>query len=109
MINHKAICLLIEDIERIQDSLFMCGLNSAPESISENCSNIAQECKKYGLEFAGERLMCIAEAIDKRRHTVEYNFNDVVHQFCVLSCYLSVVKSKVQLERLKAEYVDKCI
>lgn len=100
--DYNIINLLIEDIENILDSIFMCGLRAAPRNISVNCSNVAAECKKYGLEFAGERLISIAAAIDQRRHSVEYSFNDVVNEVCVLGCYINVLKSKVHLESIKA-------
>jgi hypothetical protein len=102
MVEHKTIGLLIEDIESILDSLFMSGLGSAPMNIIENCKNIADECKKYGLSYAGNKLTTIAEAIEKWRHSVEYDAAGVVHEFCVLSCYLNVIKSKVQMEGIKS-------
>ncbi len=101
--EYKAISLLIKDIENILDSLFLSGLNSVSVDTSKNCINIAQECKKYGLEFAGEKLMFIANAIESRRHAVEYDFDDVVGEFCVLCCYLNVVRSKLELECIEAE------
>ena len=98
----KAISLLIKDIESILDSLFLSGLSSVQGNTATNCSNIAQECKKYGLELAGEKLMFIANVIESRRHTLENNYDDVVGEFCVLSCYLNVVKSKLELMCIEA-------
>lgn len=101
--KHKMVCLMLEDIEKILDSLFMCGLCNASKNISSDCITTAAECKKYGLDFADEKLRYIAEAIEGSRHSSKYNFEKAVNELCALGCYLNVIKSKIQLDTISCK------
>jgi hypothetical protein len=101
--DHKMVYLILEDIDKILDSLFMCGLCNASKNISSDCITTAVECKKYGLDFADEKLRCIAEAIEESRHNSKYNFEKAINELCTLGCYLNVIKSKIQLDTISSK------
>lgn len=101
MEKYQNIKQLIEDVEDILDSIFVSGLYSARKDVIDRAGNIAAECRKYGLTFASAILVKVADGLETRRHSLEYDYGALVKDYCVLGTYINIFKNKLDLKLIE--------
>lgn len=95
--------LLIEDIENLMESMLISGVNVVNTSVLDNMVEVYEQCERVGLSFAGETLKEIAQAQEKKRHDMNYNCEEVMGKYFLLSNYIEVVKDKLNMEKAKEQ------
>lgn len=95
--------LLIEDIEGLMENMLISGFNVINTSVLDNMIEIYEHCERVGLSFASETLKDIVQAQEKKRHNMNYNCEESMSKYFLLSNYIEVIKGKLNIEKAKEQ------
>lgn len=95
--------LLIEDIQGLMESVLISGFNVVNAGILDNMTEIYENCERVGLSFAGGTLKEIAEAQEKKRHDMNYNCEEAMVKYFLLSNYIEIIKDRLNIEKAKEQ------
>lgn len=98
--------LLIEDIENLMDSMLISGFNVVNTGLLDTMTEIYENCERVGLSFAAETLKEIIQAQEQKRHDMNYNCEETMGKYFLLSNYIEVIKNRLNIEKAK-EYVKR--
>ncbi len=101
MSKYENLLDIAEEIEGLLDLLFIGGLYSIQKDIIEKLNHEAGKAGDYGLEY-GAKLICrIAEGLEARRHSADYDFTLLSDDCYRLSLYISFLKNGIQMKRVE--------
>ncbi|WML33302.1 hypothetical protein [Clostridium sp. OS1-26] len=95
--------LLIQDVEGLMDSMLISGFNVVNTGLLDTMTEIYENCERVGLSFAAETLKEIIQAQEKKRHDMNYNYKEIISNYFLLSNYIEIIKSKLELEKAKRD------
>jgi hypothetical protein len=100
--SNENLCTLIENIEGTLETLLVSGFNVANTSTIKTMEELSEQCESAGLSFAGEMLKAIASGQERKRHDMTYNSEEIMRKYFLLNNYISITKSKLDMERARA-------
>lgn len=96
MINNETLRIAIEDIEGILDGILLSGVSIVQEGTLREINRVAVNCGELGLKEGAAMLFRLEEALNRKRHTLDFNMEEVVKGLAVLGSYASLVKGKMR-------------
>lgn len=92
---------LLFDMKEVLADVFQSGIFSVHDSTITNLNDMASLSEQYGLTFAGERLMELAQLLEQQRHTMKELDKQAVPIFCKLNQYLTICIKKAEYDTAK--------
>lgn len=99
----KRIYQLLLEIKEVLTDSFQSGFFSVHDSIIKRMKKLASLSGQYGLEFAEKNLTFLAQALEKQRHKVVKDSEQMVLIFCSLDQYISFCIQKIEYDAAKSQ------
>lgn len=96
MENNEGLRSVIEDIEGLLDGVLLSGVSVVGEGTLREVNRIAVSCDEIGLKEGAAMLFSLEEALNKKRHTLNFQVDEVVRTLAVLGSYVSLVKERMR-------------
>lgn len=96
MENNEGVRSVIEDIEGLLDGILLSGVSVAQEGTLREVNRVAVSCDKLGLKEGAAMLFKLEESLKRKRHTLNFDVDEVVKSLVVLGSYVSLVKEKMK-------------
>lgn len=90
---------LVENIESILESLLISGFNVVNASVVKAAEEVSESCENVGLVFAADMLKEIAKAQERKRHDINYTNREIIEKYFLLSNYVQIIRSKLDVEK----------
>lgn len=100
--SYENLYTLVENIEDALETLLVSGFNVVNTSTIKTMEELSEQCEGAGLSFAGEMVRAIARGQERKRHDMTYNSEEIMKKYFLLNNYLSITKSKLDMERVRA-------
>lgn len=94
--NNEGLRTVIEDIEVLLDGIILSGTSVTLEGTLKEIKRIAVSCDKLGLKEGASMLFDLKESLNMKRHTLNFDMDEVVRNLTVLGTYVSLVKEKMK-------------
>ena len=96
MENNEGLRTVIEDIDGLLDGFLLSGVSVDLEGTLREVNRVAVSCDKLGLKEGASMLFNLEEALKRKRHTLNFDLDEVVKSLAVLGSYVSLVKGKMK-------------
>lgn len=96
MENNEGLRNLIEDIEGLLDGFLLSGVSVIGDGTLREVNRVAVSCDKLGLKEGASMLFKLEEVLNRKRHTLNFDVDEVVKSLAVLGSYVSLVKGKMK-------------
>ncbi|EKQ56094.1 MULTISPECIES: hypothetical protein [unclassified Clostridium] len=96
MENNESLKTVIEDIEGLLDGILLSGVSVTLDGTLREMNRLAVSCDKLGLKEGASMLFNLEEILKKKRHTLNFDVDEVVRSLAVLGSYVSLVKGKMK-------------
>lgn len=96
MKDYENINIILEDIESILDGILLSGISAIGQGTLNEIDRIAIKCDNLGLKEGSILLFRLGEGLRKKRHTLNFNIDEIVQNLTLLGTYVSVIKDKVK-------------
>lgn len=96
MENNEGLRTVIEDIEGLLDGILLSGVSVNLEGTLREVNRVAVSCDKLGLKEGASMLFKLEESLKRKRHTLNFDLDEVVKSLAVLGSYVSLVKGKMK-------------
>jgi len=96
MENNQDLKIVIDDIEVFLDGILLSGLSVTLDSTLREVNRLAVSCDKFGLKEGASMLFKLEEALKMKRHTLNFELDEVVKILAVLGSYVSLIKGKMK-------------
>ncbi|WP_297427731.1 hypothetical protein [Clostridium sp.] len=96
MENNESLKIVIEDIEGLLNGILLSGVSVTLEGTLREMNRLAVSCDKLGLKEGAAMLFNLEETLKKKRHTLNFDVDEVVRRLVVLGSYVSLVKGKMK-------------
>ncbi|WFD09718.1 hypothetical protein [Tepidibacter hydrothermalis] len=83
---------LIEDIEELLEGIFLSGAGSLNENIVNDVKALANRSAEVGLSFAAEKLNNIYDELNKKYHSIQFDYSKLVKEYYLLNGYIDIIK-----------------
>jgi hypothetical protein len=94
--RYENITIILEEIETLLDGLLLRGINVVGESTIKEIDALAVKCKDIGFKEGSELLLKLSVSFRKKRHSINFDTDEIVQDIAVLGTYVSVIKSKLK-------------
>lgn len=95
MEKNEGLKTIIEDIEGLLDGILLSGISVVGEGTLREVNRLAVSCKEIGLKEGAVMLFTLEEALNKKRHTLNFDIDEIVRDLAVLGSYVGVIKEKM--------------
>ena len=96
MENNEGLRNVIYDIEGLLDGFLLSGVSVIGDSTLREVNRVAVSCDKLGLKEGASMLFKLEESLKRKRHTLNFDVDEVVKSIAVLGSYVSLVKGKMK-------------
>ncbi|AJG99304.1 hypothetical protein LF65_02731 [Clostridium beijerinckii] len=96
MENNQDLKIVIDDIEVLLDGILLSGVSVTLDSTLREVNRLAVSCDKFGLKEGASMLFRLDEALKMKRHTFNFDVDEVVKTLAVLGSYVSLIKEKMK-------------
>lgn len=86
---------MIDDIEVLLDGILLSGVSVTLDSTLREVNRLAVSCDKFGLKEGASMLFRLDEALKMKRHTFNFDVDEVLKTLAVLGSYVSLIKEKM--------------
>lgn len=94
--NNEGLKTVIEDIEGLLDGILLSGVSVALDGTLKEVNRLAVNCDELGLKEGATMFFKLEEDLSRKRHTLNYDVDEVVKDLAVLGSYVSLVKGKMK-------------
>lgn len=95
MANSEGLKIVIGDIEGLLDGILLSGVSVVGEGTLKEINRIAVNCNELGLKEGGAMLLKLEEDLMRKKHTLNFDLDEVVRSLALLGSYVSLVKGKM--------------
>ncbi|NOW91160.1 hypothetical protein BCD91_003183 [Clostridium beijerinckii] len=96
MENNQDLKIVIDDMEVLLDGILLSGVSVTLDSTLREVNRLAVSCDKFGLNEGASMLFRLDEALKMKRHTLNFDVDEVVKTLAVLGSYVSLIKDKMK-------------
>ena len=96
MENNEGLRNVIYDIEGLLDGFLLSGVSVIGDGTLREVNRVAVSCDKLGLNEGASMLFKLEESLERKRHTLNFDVDEVVKSLAVLGSYVSLVKEKMK-------------
>lgn len=93
--KNEGLKTIIEDIEGLLDGILLSGISVTGEGTIREVNRLAVSCEEIGLKEGAVMLFTLEEALNKKRHTLNFDIDEIVRNLAVLGSYVGVIKEKM--------------
>lgn len=93
--KNEGLRTIIEDIEGLLDGILLSGISVVGEGTLREVNRLAVSCEEIGLKEGAVMLFSLEEALNKKRHTLNFDIDEIVKNLAVLGSYVGVIKGKM--------------
>ncbi|AQS05473.1 hypothetical protein [Clostridium beijerinckii] len=95
MEDNQDLKIVIDDIEVLLDGILLSGVSVTLDSTLREVNRLAVSCDKFGLKEGASMLFRLDEALKMKRHTFNFDVDEVLKTLAVLGSYVSLIKEKM--------------
>ncbi|WP_026886017.1 hypothetical protein [Clostridium beijerinckii] len=96
MENNQDLRTVIDDIEVLLDGILLSGVSVTLDGNLREVNRLAVSCDKFGLKEGVSMLFKLEEALKMKRHSLNFDLDEVVKILAVLGSYFSLIKEKMK-------------
>lgn len=96
MICYENITITLEAMEILLDDILLIGINVIGESTIKEIEKLTIKCSDMGLKEGSEMLLKLSSSLHKKRHTINFNSDEIIQDLMVLGTYVSVIKCSIK-------------
>lgn len=96
MENNQDLKIMVDDIEMLLDGILLSGVSVTLDSTLREVNRLAVSYDKFGLKEGASMLFRLEEALKMKRHTLNFEVDEVVKTLAVLGSYVSLIKDKMK-------------
>lgn len=93
--KNEGLRTILEDIEGLLDGILLSGISVVGEGTLRDVNRLAVSCEEIGLKEGAVMLFSLEEALNKKRHTLNFEVDEIVRNLAVLGSYVGLVKGKM--------------
>lgn len=97
MEKNEGLRIIIEDIEVLLDGILLSGISVVGEETIREVNRLSISCDEIGLKEGAVMLSNLEDALNRKRHTFDFNMDEVVRKVTVLGSYIGLIKGKITL------------
>ncbi|URZ16532.1 hypothetical protein [Clostridium felsineum] len=101
MKEYREIKRIINEVQDNIRDLFFSGFNSPHEVTVREFLRLSTILESVGMKYGALKLKNIVNEFNKKRHSFDFNYARLTHEYCELNEYLSIISQKLQLMILK--------
>lgn len=103
MNKYETLAEAIEEVETLLAFLFTTGLYSASGEMAERLNAAVENLSQYGIGHGAVLLKKVADQLDAKRFSMEYDYTELADDFCRIHVYLKVLKNAMDLRQVGDE------
>ncbi|OCA96427.1 hypothetical protein [Clostridium beijerinckii] len=96
MENNQDLRTVIDDIEVFLDGILLSGVSVTLDNNLREVNRLAVSCDKFGLKEGASMLFKLEEDLKMKRHTLNFDLDEVLKTLAVLGSYVSLIKEKMK-------------
>ncbi len=96
MICYDNITITLEAMEIILDDILLSGINVIGEGTIKEIEKLTIKCRDIGLKEGSEMLLKLGGSLHKKRHTINFDSDEIIKDLLVLGTYVSAIKDKIK-------------
>lgn len=96
MENNEGLRTVIEDIEGLLDGILLSGISVVGEGTLREIHRVAVSSSEIGLKEGSAMLFNLEENLKRKRHTLNFEMDEVAKNLAVLGSYVGLVKGKMR-------------
>jgi hypothetical protein len=101
MRDYHRINEILDDIENLLDGMLLSGISVIREGELRELERLEGKCSSIGLKQASKLLSVIKTALDKKRHSLNFDSVETMEGCCALGSYIWAVRSKIKLDMVE--------
>lgn len=98
---------LISDVGQEMSDLFQSGFATVHNTSIERIRNLSDVSERYGLHTLSQMLMPLAELIEARHHTTEFDDSKIMDVMCRICRYIEICERRIRYENILENYSSK--
>ncbi len=95
---------LILEIKQGLADLFQSGFITVHDITIKRIRNLSDVSEQYGLHTASQMLLILAQLIENRRHTTNYDGSEIMDVMCKIRRYIEICEKRIRYENILNNY-----
>lgn len=97
MNEYEEILNAINEVQKSLQELFFSGFNAPNDFNLSELSRLALFLESCGMKYGYEKLKNICSELQKKRHTLEFDYRHLTDEYCKLNEYCKLCIKKLEL------------